>query len=247
MKLEGKCKFSIEDIPEIHDITYKFSCESFGAPEFWTGIILGNAAPPRIKFMRPENTSLVWRQIMSKTQNNVKIFRSMMKDYLMIKPKNASLAEKIKEALLVMFTGNEDNDYIHRIRGKRPTTEDTAQEETKELNASSKSCFKTLNNERFPNVDLKVLVPRTSSLLEHFAEADRKSFHELSEPKGVVKLFIEKYKEIEHSNENTEYGRNIQKKYESIIFKTRKLKNVSQKWLIRHAEAVAMATTLRFG
>eukprot|EP00826_Nyctotherus_ovalis_P035694 TRINITY_DN3085_c0_g3_i2.p1 TRINITY_DN3085_c0_g3~~TRINITY_DN3085_c0_g3_i2.p1 ORF type:complete len:307 (+),score=81.89 TRINITY_DN3085_c0_g3_i2:118-1038(+) len=192
-------KYTMEDMEGLYDACLRFPAESFYSPEFWKGLILCGAVAPRLKALGSDRVSSLWRQVMSRTNYKIHVFKSMMADYMYVKGKNEALSEKVENGLVGLLLKVEETES--KMSAKRQTAEGATN-----IELSTSKILKVETKKRFRQLDLTLLVDKNAeskglSLTERYDKADEEELTYIAKFKEKSKGFIEAYSDVSKSHE----------------------------------------------
>ena len=109
MKVEKKAtteqSWTIDDLQELYNLSLKHPNGDYASAEFWKKLRADKELSSRLQGIDAMGLQSLWQLILQKTQNSIKVFQSMLQDYVATKSRNTSLGEKIKNTLLEFFFG----------------------------------------------------------------------------------------------------------------------------------------------
>ncbi len=208
--------WTVKDLQDLYNLTLKFPAENFASPEFWQKTGRENAISPKLKSADPKEAVKLWESVLSKSQGKIKIFQSLLSDYVVTVEKNKLLGEKMKKSLVELFFAEpqapapvvEAAIPAEKVSAKRPVSEKSVENhENQPTSASASSIvptaedlyeFRVSTEERFPRIDLRLLVKPCASLTQFCDTLDRQALTAAAEKSGseaTLKKFIECYTE----------------------------------------------------
>lgn len=167
--------WTVEDLTAAYNLLLKFPEGDFSKPDFWTALGVSKELPDRFASSDPAVLVSLWNLILEKGKGEIKLFRSLMQDYVAAASQNRLLGEKMKNSIAEHFFGA-------KLAGKRAESEKSqdiiapapAGGPVVPSGNGTRYEFHVNTAERYPRLDLGQLarLAPPANLTKHFDDLD---------------------------------------------------------------------------